>query len=331
MHLVRAAQVVRREMFATKFNFDGSFHPNCQKESAPTSLLALVNMILDGANIKHQTQLLEAGTTTAALTISQLLVFNSVKHTRAAKSSGTVRHSRDWETPFPLYMALKVHAVTCKRGLINTLFSLGICVSYDRLLQVSADIANGVCLEDVVCPPKMRNGLFTTAVVDNIDHHPSSGTAKDSFHGTGISLIQHPTHECAGSDHGVLVMNQSTRSIMPLPQAYTNVPPVARMTRQFIAPPVKGTVRPLDFQMTAKTREEEDRWLRTVNAALDDAETNKPTWVSWFSYHADIQQTVIPPAAINVLLPLFLDNAHSAAIQWTPDIQRTLSEQQFIT
>lgn len=129
MHLVRAAQVVRREMFATKFNFDGSFHPNCQKESAPTSLLALVNMILDGANIKHQTQLLEAGTTTAALTISQLLVFNSVKHTRAAKSSGTVRHSCDRETPLPLYVALKVHAVTRKRGITDTLFSPGyLCV-----------------------------------------------------------------------------------------------------------------------------------------------------------------------------------------------------------
>ncbi|KAJ8380702.1 hypothetical protein SKAU_G00014800 [Synaphobranchus kaupii] len=240
MHLVRAAQVVRKEMFATKFNFDGSFHPNCQKESVPTSLLALVNMILDGANIKHQTQLLETGTTTAALTVSQLLVFNSVKHIRAAKSSGTVRHSRE-------RVALKVHAVTRKRGLIDTLFSLGMCVSYDRLLQVSADIANGVCqhfrLKDIVCPPKMRNGLFTTAAVDNIDHNPSSGTAKDSFHGTSISLIQHPTHECAGSDRGVLVMNQSTpstRSIMPLPQAYTNVPPVALITKQFTAPPVKG-------------------------------------------------------------------------------------------
>lgn len=146
------------------------------------------------------------------------------------------------------------HAVSRKRGLIDTLFSLGMCVSYDRLLQVSADIANGVCqrfkLEDVVCPPKMRNGLFTTAAVDNIDDNPSSGTSRDSFHGTGVSLIQHPTHECAGSDRGMLVINQitpSTRSIVPLPQAYTSVPPVALLTKQFTAPPVDAPVRPLDF------------------------------------------------------------------------------------
>ena len=29
-------------------------------------------------------------------------------------------------------------------------------------------------------------------------------------------------------------------------------------------------------------------------------------WVSWYAYHADVQQAVIPPAAINALLPLFV-------------------------
>ena len=38
------------------------------------------------------------------------------------------------------------------------------------------------------------------AVVDNIDHDPSSTTATGSFHGTSISLIQHTTEE--GYDMG---------------------------------------------------------------------------------------------------------------------------------
>ena len=29
------------------------------------------------------------------------------------------------------------------------------------------------------------------STLDNIDHNPSSATAKDSFHGTGTSLMQH--------------------------------------------------------------------------------------------------------------------------------------------
>ena len=77
MHLMRAAQVVRKEIFASSFSFDGSFHANCQQEAVPASLLALVNMILEGANIKHQSQM---STTKPALSISQLKVFNSVKH-----------------------------------------------------------------------------------------------------------------------------------------------------------------------------------------------------------------------------------------------------------
>ena len=33
--------------------------------------------------------------------------------------------------------------------------------------------------------------MFTVAAVDNIDHNPSSRTAKDSFHGTAMSITQH--------------------------------------------------------------------------------------------------------------------------------------------
>ena len=64
---------------------------------------------------------------------------------------------------------------------------------------MTADIANGVCqqfaADDVVCPPKMRRGLFTVAAIDNIDRNPSSATARDSLHGTGVSRMQLPTHQ----------------------------------------------------------------------------------------------------------------------------------------
>ena len=40
--------------------------------------------------------------------------------------------------------------------------------------------------------PNLRKTLFTTSAYDNINHNPSSTTAKESFHGTGISVFQHP-------------------------------------------------------------------------------------------------------------------------------------------
>jgi len=54
----------------------------------------------------------------------------------------------------------------------------------------------------------MHSGLFTVAAADNIDYNPSAATAKDSFHCTGISLMQHPFHEFDGNNRGVLVINQ---------------------------------------------------------------------------------------------------------------------------
>ena len=97
IHLMRAAQVVHKEIFDSSFSFDGSFQENCQQEAVPPSLLALVNMILEGRNIKHQTQLAHTTTTKPALAISQLLVFNSVKHARNVDSSSSARHNRSRE------------------------------------------------------------------------------------------------------------------------------------------------------------------------------------------------------------------------------------------
>ena len=74
---------------------------------------------------------------------------------------------------------------------------------------MTSDLVNGVCrqftVDDVVCPPTPRKGLFKTAAVDNIDSNPSSATAKDSFHGTGISMLQHPTRQFSGHERGVLL------------------------------------------------------------------------------------------------------------------------------
>ena len=194
MHLVQAAKVVRKEMFSQAFPFNGTFTDKYLQNAVLQSLLALVNMILEGPNIKHQTQLFTVPTTKASHSISQLLMFNSVKHTRAPNSF-SVHHSSERETPTPIYVALKIHAITRSRNLIDALFNLGMCISYDRLLNLTSDISNTICeqyrVDGIVCPAKLRCGVHTSAAVDNLDYNPTSSTAKDSFHGTG-SYITHP-------------------------------------------------------------------------------------------------------------------------------------------
>ena len=103
--------------------------------------------------------------------------------------------------------------------------------------------------DGVVCPPKLRLKIFSTAAVDNLDHNLTSATATDSFHGTGISIIQHLLHDAEGVDRGVMVINANTssstisRSTVPLlPWTYTTVPAAALRSKEFIAPSANRSV-----------------------------------------------------------------------------------------
>ncbi|KAK3887811.1 hypothetical protein Pcinc_008090 [Petrolisthes cinctipes] len=189
-------------MFETN-SFTGSFKEGCQQKAVPPVQLALVNMVLHRPTINNQS---DAPPTQAALSIAQLLKLNGVKHRQKQKRStsfiGTkikehpdVRHSTSQETPLPLYIGMMLHVETRMRGLMDKLFSLGLSISYDRVLRLSAEMGNRACqmfqTEQVVCPPTLRGSVFTTAAVDNIDQNPSSTITKDSFHGIGISLLQH--------------------------------------------------------------------------------------------------------------------------------------------
>ena len=51
-------------------------------------------------------------------------------------------------------------------------------------------------------PSQVRHGIFTVGALDNLDHNPSSTTANDAFHGTGISLFQ-------------FVLNLTLRAVVP--------------------------------------------------------------------------------------------------------------------
>ena len=207
IHLARAAKIVRSHIFGKAKPFTG-FPAGCQKESVPSLLLALVNMVLEGPSIQDHSE----AATPAALSITQLLKFNSIKHKRTTQSV-TVRHSIDQETPVPTYIGLMLHAHTRKRDLVDRLCHLGMSISYDRVLRLSAQMGNDVCeqfhRDHVVCPPKLQHQFFTSAAVDNLDHNPTSTTSQDAFHGTAISLIQHPTCTDSGVDRNVCVAARS--------------------------------------------------------------------------------------------------------------------------
>ena len=239
VHLARAANIVRRDMFKMKNQFSGSFRTNCQENSVPVSLLALVAVVLNGPNIKAQSS--SSAMPQPVLTILQLLMYNSLVQRQENQAKSTTRHSKERETPLPIYLGMMVHTKTRKRKLVDKLYELGLSISYDRVLDISTELDNKIChhymMETAVCPPQLKGGLFTTAAVDNIDHNPSSTSAHDSFHGTGISLLQHQD-DFIGIDRGVATTQGDTATnvtITRLPETYISIPP-ATFVRQ--DPPV---------------------------------------------------------------------------------------------
>ena len=114
---------------------------------------------------------------------------------------------------------------------MDTLYRLGLSVSYDRVLGLSADLGNTAISHferiGTVCPPTLNIGVFTTSAEDNIDHDPTATSAQESFHGTGISLFQHPDTEIvAQSKENFNFTSRSGKKVTKIPESYTLVPAV---------------------------------------------------------------------------------------------------------
>ena len=161
------------------------------------------------------------------------------------------------------------------------------------MLRISAEMGNGICenflQENVVCPPKLRGDVFTSAAIDNIDHRPSSTTAHDSFHGTGISLLQHPDCDSQGTYRGVVIIRSpsNVKAVGHLPSYYTDVQPVTSPNKK---PPVpSGTQNLLQRTIAEAEMDQEKMWLQVVRDVCDNDDVQRLGNISWAAYLADKQ------------------------------------------
>lgn len=278
IQLMHTIKILRSAMFSNTQKFSSHFDPNSQEKSVSPTLLSFVLMLLEGPGVCHSRN------NQAALSIAQLLVFNSVKRAHSVSAS-SVRHNLSQETPLPIYVGLMLHSATRKKKLVDRCSALGLSVSYDRVMQIGNKTANSVCAkyraDDVVCPPVLRDDLFTVAAVDNIDHNMSSTTATSTFHGTAISLMQFPTVEnsLTRSDASLDVASDSVSDII-LPQCYTDVLPC-------IIPVTGPKIPAVEFSITYTDNlvSDEFQWLSHVHLSLDSATESES--LSWEAFHAN--------------------------------------------
>ena len=116
VHMMHTAKLLRSAMFAANTcNFNGCFETDSQLKSVPHVLLTFVNMLLEGPNC------IQSSVSQSALSISQLIVYNSIRRPRSPASSDTgcshvaARHSLGQEKPLPIYLGLMLHSATRKK------------------------------------------------------------------------------------------------------------------------------------------------------------------------------------------------------------------------
>lgn len=105
---------------------------------------------------------------------------------------------------------------------------------------------------------EMKRRAFTTsALVDNIDHNLSSTTAHDSFHSTGISLVQHPDGNSFKS---------YVKATKHLAESYTGVTSVTAIRTNCPLPTLQENF--VDYQLSLKDIVKECIWLKHIKTVL---------------------------------------------------------------
>ena len=108
--LMRAAQIVRKEILEMNYKFNGSLVDD-QYNELPSRLYMLNRMPLNGTSLPAEC----STESNAAHTLTQLMTFNSIKRARNQKKSAETHHAPSRETSLPLYLGLLVHNKTRKR------------------------------------------------------------------------------------------------------------------------------------------------------------------------------------------------------------------------
>ena len=134
-----------------------------------------------------------------------------------------MRHSKERETPFPLYYGLKLHALGWQKNQIGIAQEQRICASYGRVMEVKLDIARAVCTchaeDGVVVPTNSRMNVFTTHAVDNLDGSAEGNYSMNEFHGYALSVTKHLSHDNLGQKCAPIKLDPTGKSTPKRPDS----------------------------------------------------------------------------------------------------------------
>ena len=291
--LSKASKLIRKHLLQLDdMTFNGVSTTRRQNESVPDYLTKLISMILEGGSMDRE---LSPNLKKISANIVQLIRFNTVKQTRN-KNLIHFLHSTKNEPPLPVVSALMLHAATRKGKLVDWCSEEGMCVSYDRLLDIRDTIGEEICKEydnnDLVCPPLLEEGAFVTAAIDNLDHNPSSVDADTSVHVMTISIFQHVTNLPALEQKTFDLKPRKTVRKMNLPKNYTDIKPTRESKPE---PPTVNVSSSNSIPVSLK--ENASSWL----SKLPDVPNDESISFSAFYSHQQCDETPVVKTSTHLL------------------------------
>ena len=185
------------------------------------------------------------------------------------------RHSKDGEPPLPVHLGLRIYSRTRQSKLIDEMFRLGLSVSYDRVHEIENTMVRSLCT---------KFDQEGTAAYDNLDHDPSSTTAKEAFHGTGISIFQHPDDQNTGQcrDSAYYKDDGLRKQKANLPEEYSTIKPMMMKNKN---PPIpkNSSWKLTEVGPFGEVIKYATKWLESIRQGMMNS---PPAMLSWSAYHA---------------------------------------------
>ena len=177
-----------------------------EESPLPSELLYLLNLLMNGSN--HE----EPGFSLPVKAVAQIILYNHRIQGSRRESSGEPhqQHNADKESPFLLYIGLKVFAASRSSEIIDIVHAHGLCVSHDRILRITQGLREALLQlfhdDDAVILGPLRTKI---GAKDNIDKNACCIISKSHYHRTSMSLLQFPSNFSDG-------LKGSTRNLLRL-------------------------------------------------------------------------------------------------------------------
>ena len=285
----KVVTTIRSLIGKTNLKFDVTFD---QVNSVPQELISLVGMLIeDNCSPKNASH--------SILSVAQMIVYNFKKSTRKEKETCDQNISKNqltkYETPVVSYISLKLYSSVRSKHLVQKLHEIGICVSYNRVVQLLTGWANTALQvyneDNKVIPLNLRKFVFTVFTKDNIGKNSSSNTSTKHFHGTSICAFQCLKYPDDGVQRDRLTdISDFSGHEYRLPSSYTDVTQISANVKSYSCP--VPTVNIPDFiyddDLLNESRMQEIDWFEVVISM--DSTLKK----SWSSYHSNLKQIPTP-------------------------------------